>query len=152
MAVTPEAQAAYQRSLAAYNNAVSANNRSRAEISRRSAKIKELQVKIERLNTARNRINNENGQFSNAIKPIEKGPSYDSFQGKNENNYWSSQKSHVKDEAYKFLQGVNGGGNSVDSQINREIQKLQNKIAIEQTQIHFLEMSISTPVAPTPPK
>lgn len=149
---TAEEMAKYNKALTAYNSAVTANNKHQAAISSLNAEIATLQKKIERLNTAKTKINEQNGQLATAIAPVEKAPDYENFQGKNENNYWTNQKTHVKDEVYKFLKGVNGDGHSIDQQITNKINELQNSIGEKQRSITIHSNSITNPVKPTEPK
>lgn len=148
MTVTFEEQRAYNAKLRAYNNAVAANNKHRAAINSLNAEITVLQQKVERLNIAKTNINTQNGELAAAITPIEKAPNYESFQGKNENNYWVNHKTHVKDEVYKFLNGVN----SIIQQITKKINELQNNIAEKQRSVRSHSNRITNPIKPTEPK
>lgn len=151
MAVTAAEQEDYNNKLNNYNIEVGKNQQRNTEIQQHQSKIAELEAKIQRLEDAKTKINNENGQIADAIKGLEKGPNHDQFQGKNENDYWTQKKIPAKDEAYKFLKGINGDGNSVVQQIDKKISELRDNINSENASIKTLKDAITNPVAPTPP-
>lgn len=151
MTPKPEDKRAYERKLAEYRKEVSSNDKKNQDIQRHEVIRAELEAKIQRLEDAKSKINSENAQLTEVMRKLEQPLNAELFQGKNEDNYTTQKKNPAKDDAQKFLNGINGDANSVIQQITNKINELRASAESETNAISSIFGTITHPVAPKKP-
>lgn len=145
------AQTQYDEAMKTYNTQVALNKQIDGKIADLSAANADLQKKKERLETAKSNISTKDDEISSYIELLSKGPNTEQFSGQREHDYWTNKKTPLKTELQSYKDGIEGGGESIVTQIQRKINELSENINNNQSSINFLAMSKTNPVAPTKP-